>query len=228
MPPITLTRPAEVKVVRFDLARGGDRIGYIAGAGDEVAQALRQVGYSVTLLHDEIIETGTLTEFDAIVTGIRAFNTQRHLTSLMPRLLAYVETGGTLVVQYNTNTMLSALTTAIGPYPFTIGEDRVSEENAEVTLRDAEHPVFSRPNRITRDDFAGWVQERGLCFGRNWDTHYTSLLSMHDKGEPPRDGGLLVASHGTGRLVYTGLAFFRQLPAGVPGAFRLFANLLAR
>jgi LmbE family N-acetylglucosaminyl deacetylase len=228
IPPITTTRPAEVTIVRFDLARGGDHIGYIAGAGDDVAPALRQAGYRVTMLHDDAIEEGTLSEFDAIVTGIRAFNTSHHLAALMPRLLAYVEAGGTLVVQYNTNTMLNALTTAIGPYPFTIGDDRVSDENAVVTLRDPEHPVFTRPNRITSLDFGGWVQERGLCFGRNWDRHYTSLLSMHDKGEPSRDGGLLVATHGAGRLVYTGLAFFRQLPAGVPGAFRLFANLMAR
>ncbi len=228
IPPITLTRRADVKIVRFDLARAGERIGYIAGAGDEVAQALRQAGYCVTMLHDDAIENGALSEFDAIVTGIRAFNTSRHLAALMPRLFAYVESGGTLVVQYNTNSMFSALTTALGPYPFTIGEDRVSEENAEVALRDPEHPVFTRPNRITASDFSGWVQERGLCFGRTWDAHYTSLLSMHDKGEPPRDGGLLVTTYGTGRLVYTGLAFFRQLPAGVPGAFRLFANLMAR
>jgi hypothetical protein len=228
IPPITLTRHADVKVVRFDLARAGERIGYIAGAGDDVARALRQAGYSVTMLLDDVIENGALSEFDAIVTGIRAFNTSRHLSALMPHLLAYVEGGGTLVVQYNTNTMLSALTTAIAPYPFTIGDDRVSEENAEVTFRDPHHPVFTCPNRITPDDFKGWVQERGLCFSQTWDEHFVSLLSMHDTGEPPRNGGLLVGIHGKGRLVYTGLAFFRQLPAGVPGAFRLFANLMAR
>lgn len=226
--PITLIRHADVKVMHFNLARGGERIGYVQGAGDEVVQSLRQAGYSVSILLDDAIENGSLSEFDAIVTGVRAFNTSRHLAALLPRLLAYVEAGGTLVVQYNTNTMLSALTTAIGPYPFTIGEDRVSEENAEVSIRDPEHPVFTRPNRITTDDFTGWVQERGLCFGRTWDQRYASLLSMHDKGEPARDGALLVTTHGNGRLVYTGLAFFRQLPAGVPGAFRLFANLMAR
>jgi hypothetical protein len=188
----------------------------------------RQVGYEVTLLSEEAITGPLLSGFDAIVTGIRAFNTSRRLSSLMPRLLAYVEAGGTLVVQYNTNTALVALTAAIGPYPFTIGEDRVCEENAEVVLRDPDHPVFTRPNRIDPSDFAGWVQERGLCFSTSWDTHYASLISTHDSGEPPRDGGLLFATHGAGRLVYTGLAFFRQLPAGVPGAFRLFANLLAR
>jgi LmbE family N-acetylglucosaminyl deacetylase len=228
IPPVTITSPAEVTVVPVSMARAGDRIGYIAGAGDEVAQSLRQVGYEVTPLGDDAIESGPLAHYDAIVTGIRAFNTSQHLAALMPRLLEYVEAGGTLVVQYNTNTLLSALTAVIGPYPFTIGEDRVCEEHAEVTLRDPEHPVFTHPNRIGTDDFAGWVQERGLCFGATWDRRFAPLLSLHDHGEPPRDGGLLFATHGKGRLVYTGLAFFRQLPAGVPGAYRLFANLLAR
>jgi LmbE family N-acetylglucosaminyl deacetylase len=228
IPPITMTRPAEIALVRFALARDGDRIGYIAGAGDEVPQSLRQVGYDVTTLTDDVIETGSLSAFDAIVTGVRAFNTSHHLAALMPRLLAYAEAGGTLVVQYNTNTQMNALTAAIGPYPFEIGEDRVCEENAEVTLRDPGHPIFTHPNRIGPDDFSGWVQERGLCFSSRWDRHFTSLLSLHDHGEPPRDGGLLVATYGTGRVVYTGLAFFRQLPAGVPGAYRLFANLIAR
>jgi LmbE family N-acetylglucosaminyl deacetylase len=228
IPPITLTRGAEVKISRFDMTRAGNRIGYIAGAGDEVSQALRQVGYDVTPLTDDVIESSTLSGYDAIVTGIRAFNTSRHLTALMPRLLDYVESGGSLVVQYNTNTALSALNAAIGPYPFTIGEDRVCEENAAVTLRDPTHPVFRHPNRIGPEDFSGWVQERGLCFSTSWDRHYASLISTHDKGEPAKHGGLLVATHGRGRLIYTGLSFFRQLPAGVAGAFRLFANLLAK
>jgi hypothetical protein len=228
IPPITLTRPAEVQMVRFEMERSGDHIGYISGAGDDVAPSLRQAGYEVTHLNDEVIESGLLSRFDAIVTGIRAFNTSRRLAALMPRLLEYVEQGGTLVVQYNTNSLFGALTAAIGPYPFTIGEDRVCEENAEVLMKDPEHPVFTRPNRIGAADFAGWVQERGLCFSSRWDGHFTPLLSTHDKGEAAKNGALLVATYGSGRLVYTGLAFFRQLPAGVPGAFRLFANLLAR
>jgi hypothetical protein len=182
----------------------------------------------VTLLNDDALERDTLSTFDAIVTGVRAFSTSRRLAALMPRLLEYVSAGGTLVVQYNTVAAQAALTAAIADCPFTIGDDRVSEENAEVTLRDPTHPVFTRPNRIGPDDFASWVQERGLCFSTRWDRRYTALLSIHDRGEPARYGSLLVATHGSGRLVYTGLAFFRQLPAGVPGAFRLFANLLAK
>lgn len=228
IPPITLTREACVKVVRFDLARAGHRVGYIPGAGDEMPRALRHAGYEVTMLGDEILESGDLSGFDAIVTGVRAFNTSHRLGELMPRLMRYVEAGGTLVVQYNTSTALAALTSALGPYPLTIGEDRVSEENAEVRICDPDHPVFTWPNRIGAADFAGWVQERGLCFSTSWDRHYRALISTHDRGEPARNGGLLVAAHGAGRLVYTGLAFFRQLPAGVPGAFRLFANLLAK
>lgn len=228
IPPITLTRPAEMRLVRFDMARAGNRIGYIAGAGDEVARSLQQAGYIVAAVSDDAIHAGQLGDYDAVVTGIRAFNTSNHLASLMPQLMAYVERGGTLVMQYNTNTLMNALTSAIGPYPLTIGDDRVCEEDARVQLRDPEHPIFTRPNRISAEDFQGWVQERGLCFGTKWDRHFKSLISLHDHGEPPRNGGLLVASHGRGRLVYTGLSFFRQLPAGVPGAFRLFANLLAR
>jgi LmbE family N-acetylglucosaminyl deacetylase len=228
IPPITITQPAEMRLVRFAMTRGGDRIGYIAGAGDEVAQSLRHAGYLVSTVSDDAIEAGELCAYDAVVTGIRAFNTSHHLAGLMPQLMAYVERGGTLVVQYNTHTLMTALTAALGPYALTIGDDRVCEEDARVQFRDPSHPIFTTPNRIGPEDFEGWVQERGLCFSTKWDSRFRPLLSLHDQGEPPRDGGLLVACHGRGRLVYTGLSFFRQLPAGVPGAYRLFANMLAR
>jgi hypothetical protein len=228
IPPITLTQPAEMRLVRFAMVRGVTRIGYVAGAGDDVAQSLRQAGYVVSPVTDDAIEAGRLSEYEAVVTGIRAFNTSHHLTGLMPQLMAYVENGGTLVMQYNTNTFLSALTSAIGPYPLTIGEDRVCEEDATVQMQDPAHPIFTSPNRIGPEDFQHWVQERGLCFGAKWDPHFSSLISLHDHGEPERDGALLVAAYGRGRFIYTGLSFFRQLPAGVPGAYRLFANLLAR
>jgi hypothetical protein len=222
----TLTPAAEVHLVRADVKRGGARIGYIQGAGDEVPRALEQAGYSVSLLGDEALAHDQL-KYDAIVIGVRAFNVNEKLARFHDKLMKYVDAGGTLIAQYNTVNRNPMSSTAIGPHPFTISHDRVTEQEAAVELLEPEHPFFNTPNKIEPRDFAGWVQERGLYFASEWDKQYTPLLSMHDAGEPARKGGLLVARHGKGTFVYTGLAFFRQLPAGVPGAFRLFANLLA-
>ncbi len=224
LPMITVVEPAEVRVARFALRRGGLRLGYIPGAGDEVAAALRQAGYDVTILSDEAL-LQPLASYDAIVIGIRAFNVNRSLGARHDALMRYVEQGGTLVVQYSTNNRLGKLDTPIGPWPFSISQERVTEEQALVER--GKHPVLEQPNPIDDQDFVGWVQERGLYFAGAFDEHYAAPLSMHDAGEPARRGGLLVGEFGKGRFVYTGLAFFRQLPAGVPGAFRLFANLLA-
>ncbi len=220
----TLLPPAEVKLVRFALTHRRTRIGYLPGAGDEVAAALRQVGYDVTVLNDAALADEPLARFQAIVAGVRAFNVDPRLAALHDRLMKYVADGGTLVVQYNTNNRLSKAPPAIGPLPFTISQERVTDENAAVDA--AKHPILMQPHQITADDFAGWVQERGLYFAGEWDPKYDAPLALHDPGEPPRRGALLVARHGKGAFVYTGLAFFRQLPAGVPGAFRLFANLI--
>lgn len=219
--------PAEVRLVPVDLARGGTKIGYIPGAGDEVVASLRRVGYEVTILGEEQLAAGALDRFDAIVVGVRAYNTNPRMPFHHGRLMAYVAGGGTLVAQYATNNRLAKLESEIGPYPFEITRDRVTDERAEVTFVASKHPVLERPNRITARDFEGWVQERGLYFAGKWDKRYETVLSMHDPGEPPMTGSLLVAHHGKGRFVYTGLSFFRQLPAGVPGAYRLFANLIA-
>ncbi len=220
---------ADVQLVPVDLAIAGKRIGYIPGPGDEVPASLRQVGYEVTILGDEALAAGApaLGRFDAIVVGVRAFNTNERLRAAHAVLMAYVENGGTLVVQYNTNNRLAALTVPLGPWPFDIGQKRVTDETAAVTLAAARHPALTTPNLIGPKDFEGWVQERGLYFADKWDSHYETPLSMHDPGEPPQSGSLLWARSGKGTFVYTGLAFFRQLPAGVPGAYRLFANLLA-
>jgi hypothetical protein len=226
IPPQTLFPAAEVKAVRFDLQRRRTRVGYIAGAGDEIPQALRQVGYQVTTIPDEALRTAPLGGFEAIVIGVRAFNTNQALLASRQRLLDYVNAGGTVVAQYSTSNRLSSIAGPIGPFPFDISQERVTDENAEVTFEPPPHSVLAAPNRITQSDFAGWTQERGLYFAGKWDPKYQTPLSMHDAGEPPRKGGLLVASYGEGTFIYTGLAFFRQLPAGVPGAFRLFANLI--
>jgi hypothetical protein len=225
IPQQTLLPRAELRLARVDLDLPVRRIGYVMGAGDEVPAVLRQLGLSVTLLDDEDLATRDLRSFDAIVTGVRAYNTRASLRTAQPRLLRYVEAGGTLLVQYNTDRGL--LATQLGPFDLKLSRERVSEETAEVRLLAPDHPLLRVPHRITAEDFEGWVQERGLNFPDTWDQHLTPLLAMHDQGEPDRTGALLVARHGKGTYIYTGLAFFRQLPAGVPGALRLFVNLLA-
>jgi LmbE family N-acetylglucosaminyl deacetylase len=223
----TLTPPAQVKLMRFDLKRAVTRVGYIPGAGDEVPSALRQAGYEVTLLSPDALLREPLDHFQAIVVGVRAFNVEPRLAQAHQRLMDYVQRGGTLLVQYNTQNRISKIGSPIGPWPLDISQDRVTDENAAVERLDPKHPVFHSPNPIGEADFAGWVQERGLYFADKWDPKYQPLISMHDPGESPKKGGLLWAKYGKGIFVYTGLAFFRQLPAGVPGAFRLFANLLS-
>ena len=226
----TLLRDASVQLVPIALATGGTRIGYFPGPGDEVPASLRRVGYDVTLLGPEVLAgaaASLVSRFDAIVVGVRAFNTDERLRAAHAALMSYVEAGGRLVLQYNTNNRLAPLTTPLGPWPFTISAKRVTDETAAVTFTTPAHPAVTAPNRLDAGDFQGWVQERGLYFADGWDGHYETPLTMHDRGEPPLAGGLLWARYGKGVFVYTGLSFFRQLPAGVPGAYRLFANLLA-
>jgi len=216
---------SRIKVVKLDVKTRGKRIGYIMGAGDDVADGLRQLGLEVTMLSDEMLETADLPPFDAIVAGVRAYNTRDRLKNANRRLLDYVERGGTLVVQYNVAS--SALTGPIGPYPLTVGRDRVTVESAAVTFPLPGHTLLNFPNKITSGDFEGWLQERGLYFASSWDERYEAVLASHDPGEPDRTGGLLYARYGKGVFIYTAYAWFRQLPAGVPGAFRIFANLIS-
>lgn len=228
LPRRTVLRPASLGLVPLDLDRGKTaRIGYVAGPGDTVAEALRQVGYTVEEIGVDDIAGGDLSRFDAIVTGIRAYNAHPRLMAQHGALMRYVERGGRLIVQYNTNNRFNPLEGLIGPWPFTISRDRVTDETAAMTPTAADHPALTRPNRLGAADYAGWVQERGLYFADAVDQRYERVFSMHDVGEKPLDGSLIVARHGKGAFVYTGISFFRQLPAGVPGAFRLFANLLA-
>ena len=216
---------SRIKVVKLDVQTKGKRLGYIMGAGDDVPEALRHLGYEVMMLTDEMLETSDLSSFDALVAGVRAYNTRDRLESVNQRLLDYVERGGTLVVQYNVAS--GALADRIGPFPLTIGRDRVSVESAPVTFPVPGHPLLTFPNKITSRDFEGWVQERGLYFASSWDEKYEAILSSHDPGEPDRKGGLLYARYGKGVFIYTSYAWFRQLSAGVPGAFRIFANLIS-
>ena len=220
----TLMPSAEAKIVRADIKRKGDLIGYIPGAGDDIPQSLQQIGYTVKVLDGSDITVETLKRFDAVVLGIRAYNTQDHITAWQSELLAYVKAGGVVVAQYNT---VDLKTKEIGPYPLEITRERVTDENAEIRILAPDHPLLNTPNKIGADDFKGWVQERGLYFPTKWDANWTPLLSCNDPGEKPLDGGLLVAKSGSGYFIYTGYAFFRQLPAGVPGAYRLFANMVS-
>lgn len=218
---------AKAALVSIDLKKDGRNIGYIPGAGDEVAACLKQVGYKVTILDDEQLTNSDLTRFDAIVTGVRLYNTNSRMQVHYNKLMDYVKNGGNLVVQYNTNNRIGPVQAKIGPYPFTISRDRVTDEQAEVSIIDTAHPALNFPNKITGSDFKGWVQERGIYFAAERDKQYVSVLSMHDPEEKPMDGSLIVARYGKGNFVYTGLAFFRELPAGIPGAYRLFVNLLS-
>lgn len=224
IPRQTLLPPAEAKLLRLGLTTVPREIGYIMGPGDTVPDALRQIGYRVTLLSDDDLESGDLSRFGTIVVGIRAFNTRPRLKALHAKLLSYVEKGGTFLVQYETTAEL--VTPDIGPYPFKISHNRVTVEEAPVTFTDPGSSLLNVPNRIGPADFDGWVQERGLYFAGSWDPRYSTPLSMSDPGEIPKLGSLLYARYGKGAFVYTGLAFFRQLPAGVPGAYRLFVNLI--
>jgi len=203
------------------------RIGYIQGSGDSVAEDLAHVGLAVDALDDETIRSGDLSRYSAIVVGIRAYNTRSALRSAHERLMQYVEKGGTVVVQYNTSNRLAPLDVPIGPFPLVVGRDRVTDETAAMVPVNPQQALLLTPNRISSADFEGWVQERGLYFAESWDTRYEPIFRVADPGEQPLLGGLLVAHYGRGRYIYTGLAFFRQMPAGVPGAYRLFANLIS-
>ena len=220
----TLVLPGNSSLVKLDIRRNGNLIGYIPGAGDVVPEALAQIGYEVEILSPEGISASALERFDAVVMGIRAYNTVGSLRHTQDELLEYVRNGGTLLVQYNTN---RGLVTSPAPYPMEISRDRVTDETAEVVFLNPEHPALNHPNKITSEDFENWVQERGLYFPDQWSPEFTAVLEMHDPGESPKKGSLLIAPYGKGHFIYTGLSFFRQFPAGVPGAFRLFSNLLS-
>jgi hypothetical protein len=195
------------------------------GSGDDIPGYLGQVGYRVDLLSDEDLFNRDLGQYDAIITGVRAYNTRDTLKFVQGRLLEYAANGGRLILQYNVARGLKI--EPVGPYPIQLSQQRVSEEDAVVTLLEPTHPLFHFPNEILPTDFDGWVQERGLYFADKWDEKYTALLSCHDEGEEPQNGGLLFTRYGKGVFIYTGYSFFRQLPAGVPGALKLFVNMIS-
>ncbi|MFC1660336.1 LmbE family protein, partial [Gemmatimonadota bacterium] len=227
IPRAALFRPATSRVSVFPVnVRPGLRVGYVMGSGDSGPEAIRQMGVDVELLDSDALRTGDLTPFDAVVLGIRAYETRVDLGVANDRLLEFARGGGTVIVQYNKYEYPQG---GFAPFPVEMARphDRVSDETVPVRFLVPEHPALKEPNTIGPEDFEGWVQERGLYFLADWDSRYTPLLEMADPGEEPKRGGLMVASVGEGVYVYTGLAFFRQLPEGVPGAYRLLANLLS-
>lgn len=227
IPRIHYFHPAQVQIRFAGLKTHHRRIGYITGAGDKVPEALEQMGFEVTLLGDKELSKNNLAQYDAILTGVRAYNTHDWLNRHYEKLMKYVSEGGNLIVQYNTSNQIGPVRAKIGPYPFTITRTRVTDETAPVTLLKPDHPVFNFPNRISADDFTGWIQERSIYHASDTSGKFEKLIGMADPGERSDDGSLLIARYGKGWFTYTGIVFFRELPAGVPGAYRLLANLIA-
>jgi LmbE family N-acetylglucosaminyl deacetylase len=205
----------------------GKKIGYIEGAGDKVMAALQEMGYEITLLTDKELEKENLLQYQAIITGVRAYNVHASLDVYYDKLMKYIENGGNLIVQYNTSSQLGPVKARIGPYPFTISRNRITEENADVKILHPHNPILNYPNKITAADFEGWVQERSIYHAQGWDPRYSTLFAMHDEGEKDDEGSLIMTKYGKGYFVYTGLVFYRELPARVPGAYKLMANMIS-
>ena len=225
IPDQNLIKPATLKLVKLDIEKKGEQIAYIEGAGDIVPESLEQIGYKLTKIKPAEINLARLKTYDAVVLGIRAFNVVEDLKFKQAVLHEYVKQGGTMIVQYNTSRGL--VVDNISPYQLSLSRDRVTDEASDIIFLSPQHAVLNTPNKLSVKDFAGWVQERGLYFPGSWDTNFTPVLSMQDDGELPKNGSLLVAKYGEGYYIYTGLSFFRQFPEAVPGAFRLFANLIS-
>lgn len=229
IPNITYFTDAAVKTVSVDYKATGKNIGYIVGAGDKVPDALTQMGYTVTMLGEKDLTFDNLKKYDAVVAGVRTYNVHDYMVNAYDALMEYVKQGGVYVVQYNTNSFAGPLANGkIGPAAFTITRNRITDEEAKVNFLQPNHPVLNYPNKITEKDFDGWIQERSIYEADKVDSSYASVLSFNDPGEQPTSGSLIVTNYGKGKFVYTGLVFFRELPAGVPGAYRLFANILAK
>ena len=225
IPTQTLYPVATANVVKLDIQKTAIQVGYIMGAGDAIPEALRQIGYQVDVLSEDDINLDNLKKYNTIIAGVRAYNTIERMGFHHDVLMQYVEQGGNYIVQYNTSFRLKS--DEVGPYPLKLSRDRVTVEEAPITLLEPEHALLNTPNKITMKDFENWVQERGLYFPNEWDEKYTPILACNDPGEPSRKGGLLVAHYGKGSFIYTGYSWFRELPAGVPGAYRIFVNLIS-
>ncbi len=225
IPKQTILVPSESKLVKLDIATKGKNISYIMGAGDEVNKNLENLGFKVTTINPNEISIEKLQQFDAVILGIRAFNVVDELKYKNKILFQYVENGGNLIIQYNTTNNL--VTKEIAPFNLELSRDRVTDENAKVTFLSPNHKVLNQPNKITEKDFTGWVQEQGLYYPNKWSSEFIPILASNDEGESSKTGGLVIAKFGKGNYIYTGLSFFRELPEGVSGAYRLLANMIA-
>ena len=225
IPKQTILVPSESKLVKLDIETKGKNIGYIMGAGDEVNKNLENLGFKVSTINPNEISTEKLQQFDAVILGIRAFNVVDELKYKNKILFQYVEKGGNLIIQYNTTNNL--VTKEIAPYNLELSRDRVTDENAKVSFLAPNHKVLNQPNKITEKDFTGWVQEQGLYYPNKWSSEFIPILASNDEGESSKTGGLVIAKFGKGNYIYTGLSFFRELPEGVSGAYRLLANMIA-
>lgn len=227
IPDINYFRAPTTNILTLDLKTTGKKIGFIEGAGDFMPTALRLMGYDVSLLNDNDLANGNISQYDAIITGVRAYNTKASLNAYYPKLMKYIENGGNLIVQYNTSNQIGPIKAKIGPYPFDITRTRVTDEKAKVAVLKPEHPLMNYPNKLNDADFESWIQERSIYHATKWDEKYETIFSMNDAGEKADEGSLIMTKYGKGNFVYTGLVFFRELPAGVPGAYRLLANIIA-
>jgi len=222
----TVLKPVTADLIKLNIEIEPKKIGYIMGSGDDIPLSLTQLGYDLDLLTDEDLDKKDLTQYDVIICGIRAFNTRKELGRQQKRLIEFMENGGTWIVQHNTRFGIQV--DQIGPYPFNAtGSDRIAEETAKIDILVPDHQIFNYPNKITSDDFNNWVQERGLYFAESWQGKLYPLLAGSDEGEPSKLGGLLYTNYGKGAFIFTAYSWFRQLPAGVPGAYRLFANMIS-
>ncbi len=216
---------SEVSLIKFDLNTKAKNIAYLMGSGDKIPESLSLVGYNVDLFEKNDINVDNLKDYDALIIGVRAFNSDKSLLDIKPQLMNFMESGGNVIIQYNTSRNLDV--NKFSPYPFTLSRNRVSQENAPVRIINSKHPVLNYPNKITLEDFNGWVQERGLYFPNSWSNEFETVISSNDKGESPNNGGILISKVGDGYFVYTSYSWFRQLPAGVSGAYKLFTNLIS-
>src|SRR5690606_24861157 len=227
IPDISYLKEGEIKLVKEEIKITDSKIAYIPGAGDAVMEALQAMGYQVALIAEADLQPNILKSYDVVITGIRAYNTNSWLLKYYDVLMEYVKNGGSLILQYNTTIPQELIKSSISPFPFFIGRGRVTEEDSPVNFLMPSHAVLNFPNKIQQQDFNGWVQERGLYFAQDFGNEFEAPLGMADKNEELQNGSLIIAKYGEGRFVYTGLAFFRQLPAGVPGAYKLLANIIA-
>ena len=220
--------PVNLSLLHIDFAKQGHRLGYIKGAGDKVPEALKQMGYEVDFLGEKDLTAANMQKYDAVLTGVRAYNTNEYWENAYPEIMKYIENGGNYVVQYNTASFLGPMKSSMSPYPLLVSRNRITKEEAKPEFLLPSHPLFNSPNKITESDFADWIQERSIYTAETSDPHFEFPLGFSDPGESQNKGNIAVTKYGKGQFIYTGLVFFRELPAGVPGAYRLLANLLAK